>query len=85
MVSYDGSDNSDNALNFAIAQMNHKNDQLWILTVCERINASIYTHAYVSADFILDAQHKLEDHAKVFSFLFFFFLSTLVEISLSCC
>lgn len=37
---------------------------MFILDVAEKIQTSLYAHAYVSMDFVLDAQHKVDDHHK---------------------
>ncbi len=35
-----------------------------LLAVSEQIHTQLYAHAYVSVDFIVDAQHKIDDAAK---------------------
>ncbi len=44
--------------------MNRARDEMLLMSVCERVSTHLYTHAYVSQDFVLDAQHKLEDANK---------------------
>lgn len=63
-MAIDGSQNSENAFNYALQQMDRARDELFLLDVVEKIQYQLYAHAYVSMDFILDAQHKLDDHHK---------------------
>jgi len=64
LVAIDGSTNSESAFNFAIQTMDKEKDHLHLIDVAEKIQTQLYAHAYVSMDFILDAQHKLDDHHK---------------------
>lgn len=41
-----------------------KDDHVTLLAVSEQIHTQLYAHAYVSVDFIVDAQHKIDDAAK---------------------
>jgi nucleotide-binding universal stress UspA family protein len=41
-----------------------KEDHVTLLAVAERIHTQLYAHAYVSSDFMVEAQHKIDDASK---------------------
>jgi len=63
LVCIDGSEPSEAAFNYCITVAG-KDDDVTLLAVSEQIHTQLYAHAYVSVDFIIDAQHKLDDASK---------------------
>ncbi len=54
---------AESAFNYCLAAAG-KEDHITLLAVAERIQSQLYAHAYVATDFIVDAQHKIDDAQK---------------------
>ena len=47
LVAVDGSKNAESAFNYALEHIDATNDELLLITVSEKLQTHLYTHAYV--------------------------------------